>query len=90
MTIVILVNECILLIINRRYIKDVSTLGRIHIVTDSTCDLTKEEIEKNSIHVVPLTIQIDGNTYVDGVDVEPDSFLELMRGANELPKKLAT
>ncbi|MEK4229290.1 DegV family protein [Solibacillus sp. FSL H8-0538] len=61
-------------------------MGRIHIVTDSTCDLTKEEIEKNSIHVVPLTIQIDGNTYVDGVDVEPDSFLELMRGANELPK----
>lgn len=63
-----------------------SILGRIHIVTDSTCDLTKEEIEKHDIHVVPLTIQIDGNTYVDGVDLQPSMFIELMRGAKELPK----
>lgn len=61
-------------------------MGRIHIVTDSTCDLTKEEIAKSTIHVVPLTIQIDGNTYVDGVDLQPASFMELMSGAKELPK----
>ncbi|MEO4054850.1 DegV family protein [Solibacillus sp. CAU 1738] len=61
-------------------------MGQIHIVTDSTCDLTKEEIKKNNIHVVPLTIQIDGNTYVDGVDVTPDTFIEKMKAASELPK----
>lgn len=58
----------------------------IHIVTDSTCDLTKEEIEKLQIHVVPLTIQIEGKTFVDRVDLEPSSFLQMMAGARELPK----
>lgn len=58
----------------------------IHIVTDSTCDLSKEEIEKHQLHVVPLTIQIDGETYVDGVDIEPQSFLAKMANAKELPK----
>lgn len=58
----------------------------IHIVTDSTSDLSKEELEKYQIHVVPLTIQVDGKTYADGVDIEPDSFLQLMEEAKELPK----
>ena len=58
----------------------------IHIVTDSTSDLSKEELEKYQIHVVPLTIQIDGKTYADGVDIDPDSFLQLMEEAKELPK----
>ncbi|MFJ7953581.1 DegV family protein [Lysinibacillus sp. NPDC096418] len=61
-------------------------MGRIHIVTDSTCDLTKEEVEKHGIHIVPLTIQIDGKTYTDGVDLKPQSFLDLMKGSKELPK----
>ncbi len=63
-----------------------SILGRIHIVTDSTCDLTKEEIAKHGIHIVPLTIQIDGHTYLDGIDIEPASFMEKMKYAKELPK----
>lgn len=61
-------------------------MGKIHIVTDSTCDLTKEEIERHNIHVVPLTIQIDGKTYVDRVDVEPRQFVEMMSKSKELPK----
>lgn len=61
-------------------------MGRIHIVTDSTCDLTKEEIAKNGIHIVPLTIQIDDTTYTDGVDLEPSSFLEKMKQSAQLPK----
>lgn len=58
----------------------------IHIVTDSTSDLSKEELEKYQIHVVPLTIQVDGKTYADGVDIDPESFLQLMEDAKELPK----
>lgn len=61
-------------------------MGRIHIVTDSTCDLTKEELMEHDIKVVPLTIQIDGKTYIDGQDVEPESFLDLMKNSKELPK----
>ena len=58
----------------------------IHVVTDSTADLTIEQIAQYSIHVVPLTIQIDGKTYVDGVDVQGESFLELMKKSKVLPK----
>lgn len=61
-------------------------MTKIHIVTDSTADLTNEQIEQYSIHVVPLTIQIDGKTYIDGVDLQPESFLELMKTSKELPK----
>ncbi|MEQ6355299.1 DegV family protein [Lysinibacillus sp. M3] len=61
-------------------------MGRIHIVTDSTCDLTNEEVAQHDIHIVPLTIQIDDKTYTDGVDLEPQSFLSLMKNAKNLPK----
>ncbi|MGE7999789.1 DegV family protein [Lysinibacillus sp. NPDC093190] len=61
-------------------------MGRIHIVTDSTCDLTKEEVAQHGIHIVPLTIQIDDKTYIDGIDLEPQPFLGLMKNAKNLPK----
>ncbi len=61
-------------------------MTKIHIVTDSTADLTSEQIAKYSIHVVPLTIQIDGKSYTDGIDIQAEQFLELMKTSNELPK----
>ncbi|MGH2317719.1 DegV family protein [Planococcus sp. SE5232] len=61
-------------------------MSKIHIVTDSTADLKPEVIEKYDLHVVPLTIQIGGKTYLDRVDLEPESFLELMKNSDEMPK----
>ncbi|TQR20702.1 DegV family protein [Psychrobacillus vulpis] len=61
-------------------------MSKIHIVTDSTADLTKELIETLNIHIVPLTIQIDGESFVDGVDIQPETFLEKMAVSQELPK----
>ena len=61
-------------------------MSTIHIVTDSTSDLSQEELDRLNVHVVPLTIQIDGKTYLDGVDVQPEMFIELMKNSKELPK----
>ena len=61
-------------------------MSKIHIVTDSTADLTTEQITQYSIHVVPLTIQIDGNTYTDKIDIQAESFLDMMETSKELPK----
>lgn len=61
-------------------------MSKIHIVTDSTADLKPEVIEKYNLHVVPLTIQIGGKTYLDRVDLEPESFLDLMKNSDEMPK----
>lgn len=79
-------NDSFIYIINANEVKGCVEVGRIHIVTDSTCDLTKEEVAQHNIHIVPLTIQIDGKTYIDGVDLEPQSFLGLMKNAKDLPK----
>ncbi|KHF27688.1 DegV domain-containing protein [Anoxybacillus sp. BCO1] len=61
-------------------------MSKIKIVTDSTVDLTKETIEAWDIRVVPLSISIDGQTYVDGIDFTPQQFIEKMKQADELPK----
>ncbi|WP_336046635.1 DegV family protein [Solibacillus ferritrahens] len=61
-------------------------MSQIHIVTDSTCDLTDAEIKQHGIHVVPLTVQIDDKTYTDRVNLQPDTFIELLKTAKELPK----
>ncbi|MBE1554733.1 DegV family protein [Sporosarcina limicola] len=61
-------------------------MKNIHIVTDSTADLKEEDIQKYGLYIVPLTIHINGKTYIDGVDLQPDSFLNLMRDSIELPK----
>lgn len=61
-------------------------VSKIHIVTDSTADLSKELIETFGIHVVPLTLQIDGESFVDGVNIQPEEFLDKMVSSKELPK----
>ncbi len=61
-------------------------MQRVRVVTDSTIDLSKELIEKYNIEVVPLTITIDGESYLDRIDITPSEFIEKMRNAKDLPK----
>ncbi|CAM4232299.1 hypothetical protein BAMA_05985 [Bacillus manliponensis] len=61
-------------------------MQKIKIVTDSTADLSQEVIEKYDIHVIPLSISVNGKTYLDRVDLQPDEFLEEMQKSSELPK----
>ncbi|ADL50481.1 DegV family protein [Clostridium cellulovorans] len=50
-------------------------MEKIKIITDSTCDLPKEVIERYDIEVVPLLVTIDNKTYHDGTGI---NFSELM------------
>ncbi len=61
-------------------------MQKIKIVTDSTADLSQEVIEKYGIHVLPLSISVNGQTYLDRVDLQPDEFIEEMIKSKELPK----
>lgn len=61
-------------------------MKKIKIVTDSTADLTKEQVEAMGITIVPLNVLVDGETYVDGVDFTPTEYLEKLKNAAELPK----
>ena len=61
-------------------------MSKIKIVTDSTCDLNDEVIKKWGIIVVPLSISINGENYLDRVEISPKEFMEKMKVSPELPK----
>lgn len=61
-------------------------MTQIKILTDSSAQLTEEEIKKYNITVVPLTVSIDGKTYQDGVDLTRAQFVKEMDASKELPK----
>jgi DegV family protein with EDD domain len=46
----------------------------IRIVTDSTCDLPPETIARYGIRVVPLYVNVDSTSYLDGVDLTREEF----------------
>lgn len=58
----------------------------IHIVTDSTAQLTEQEISENHIAIVPLTVTLEGQHYRDGVDVSRAEFSRRLREDKEFPK----
>ncbi len=58
----------------------------VKVVTDSSCDIPAEIARELSITIVPLYIQVGGQTYRDGVDIDVDRlYKELARG-QEIPK----
>ncbi|AWG44905.1 fatty acid-binding protein DegV (plasmid) [Priestia filamentosa] len=61
-------------------------MNKVRIVTDSTVDLQDEILKKYDIEVVPLSIHIDGETYLDRIDITPVQFMKKMKESEELPK----
>ena len=57
----------------------------IRIVTDSTCDLSRQEQQSLGIDVIPLTINFDGRIYKDGIDLTHAQFYEKLEKASKLP-----
>lgn len=51
----------------------------IRILTDSGCDLPKEIIEKYNIDVLPLTVCLGENEYLDSVTIAPKEVYDNMR-----------
>ena len=61
-------------------------MSRVYIVTDSTADLTEEEVKQFEISIVPMNISIDDENYIDGVTITKDEFKQKMIASSELPK----
>jgi DegV family protein with EDD domain len=62
---------------------------KIIIASDSTSDLSPELIERYGIKILPLGITVGGNTYTDGVDIDPDMIYGIYEKTGELPKTSA-
>lgn len=57
----------------------------VQIITDSSSDLPEELLRKYNVHVVPLTVKIDGREYREGIDITAQEFQYKMLNSRELP-----
>jgi hypothetical protein len=58
----------------------------IALVTDSTCDLDEEIIDKYQIHMLPINISFGDNHYLDKITIKPDQFYKMLDNSPYYPK----
>ena len=61
----------------------------IQIVSDSTCDLSAELIEKYGIKILPLHVMLGEEEHRDGVDITPDELYKWADANKTTPKTSA-
>ncbi|MBQ9833492.1 MAG: DegV family protein [Clostridia bacterium] len=61
----------------------------VKIISDSTCDLSKELLERYGVEILPLHIVLDNEEYEDGVTITPDEIYEWSDKYNATPKTSA-
>ncbi len=62
---------------------------KVKLISDSTCDLSKELIEKYDIAILPLYIMIDDEMRKDGVDMTPEDIYDFVDRKGVLPSTSA-
>ncbi len=60
-------------------------MNNIRIVTDSTCDLSPDLLNKHNIAVVPLYVVFKDESFKDGVDINNEKLYEIVEKNNNLP-----
>ena len=58
---------------------------KVAIVTDSVSNLTPELIEAYDINVIPMSVNWEGSTYLDGVDITTGEFYGRLATCKEMP-----
>jgi DegV family protein with EDD domain len=58
----------------------------VYVVTDSSSDLTAEDVAGFDIEVVPLTVRFGADEFTDGVDLSIEDFYKRMATSEELPQ----
>ena len=64
-------------------------MRKIKIITDSTCDLNDQELQKYDIEVVPLLVSFGSQTYQDRIEINTRQLYSLVDQVGELPKTAA-
>jgi len=60
-------------------------IHKIALLTDSTCDIPLEYLDKYDIQVIPLTIVWGGEQFKDGVDLTADDFYQRLETDPTIP-----
>ena len=58
----------------------------IGVLSDSSCDIPKELLEKYQIQTVPLTVSFGDEFYLDQLTIKPKQFLDKLEKSTEIPK----
>src|SRR5699024_22316 len=58
----------------------------IKIITDGSCDLPKEVIERVNPDIIGINVCFGEETYIGGVEIDDKTFYEKMKLSKELPK----
>ena len=64
-------------------------MNKVIITCDSTCDMTKAQLEEYGIKTIPLYVHIQDNEYRDGIDITSDVMFEKIKQCGQLPKTAA-
>jgi DegV family protein with EDD domain len=59
---------------------------KIAVVTDSTCDLSQDLIDKYQINMLPININFGENHYLDKITIQPEQFYTLLEENLHYPK----
>lgn len=59
------------------------------ITAETTCDLTKELLDKHGFKTVPIAVILDADMYRDGVDIDTDRLFDYVKQTGKLPKTSA-
>ncbi|EGO9128903.1 DegV family protein [Enterococcus faecalis] len=61
-------------------------MTNVKIVTDSSCTMKKSLRDELNIHMMPLSIMVDGVVYPDDDHLPGEKFMDMMANAKALPK----
>lgn len=64
-------------------------MNKIKIISDSSSDLSKEQIEDNDIDIDPLCIIMDDKSYLDGIDTDSTEIFKWADANKTTPKTAA-
>lgn len=62
-----------------------SNSRKVMVVTDSTSDIPAHYREELGTEVVPLSINFETETVLDGIDLTPEEYVERLRSTDKLP-----
>ena len=64
-------------------------MNKIKLISDSTCDLSKELLEKHEIDIVPLYVNFSHESFFDGVNLKTEEMYQHIDKVCALPKTAA-
>ena len=62
---------------------------KVIIASDSTSDLSAELVSRYDVKILPLTVNLGGKLYADGLEIDPDTIYAHYEKTGELPKTSA-